>query len=262
MLLAGHRWFASVIQFYKRNQIECSIIPYLIKTATLNSTFQVIAMTIDKYIAIKWPHKAATYSSPERAKLIIAPLCILASVYNIPNIFWVKIIQSRCVPYSTESMFGKLHSWLSFVLEAIIPFTMLIYMNCIIVKEVRRSRKKFAKDKTGNKGQKSLTNQLTTMLLLVTTLFLILHLPSNIRSIYQTFTKRDTPSKYASAMLLVEIAFELYTTNSGINFFLYCISGQKFRNDVKEILCCTGKRRQTTKRCETGSPATKLSAIS
>ena len=25
---------------------------------------------------------------------------------------------------------------------------------------------------------------------------------------------------------------------SGVNFFLYCVSGKKFRNDVKDILCC------------------------
>ena len=140
---------------------------------------------------------------------------------------------------------------------------MLIYMNCIIVNEVRKSRKKFAKDqkRAENKGSghRSMTNQLTTMLLLVTTLFLILHLPSHLRSIYQTFTKRDTPSKYASSMLFVEIAFELYTTNSGINFFLHCISGQKFRTDLKEILCCTRKGRQ---RREMGLPAPTLSTIS
>ena len=90
MFLAGHRWLASVIQFYKRNHIECSIIPYLVKTASLNSTFQVLPMTIDKYIAIKWPHKAATYSAPERVKLIIIPLFIFASVYNILIFFGSK----------------------------------------------------------------------------------------------------------------------------------------------------------------------------
>ena len=242
MLLAGHRWLASVVKFYERNSIECKIKPLLVRIASQNSTFQIVAMTIDKYIAIRWPHKAATYSTPERAKFTIVALCICVIVYNILHIFWVKEIESRCVPYSIVSIFAELHSWLTFVLEAIIPFTMLIYMNCVIINEVRQSRKKFANDKmnTGNKasGQKSMTNQLTMMLLLITTLFLVLHLPSKLRPIYQTFTKRDTPSKYASSMLFVEIAFELYTTNSGINFFLYCISGQKFRNDLKEILCC------------------------
>ena len=84
----------------------------------------------------------------------------------------------------------------------------------------------------------SVRNQLTIMLLLVTTLFLILLIPTYVRFIYWNLVKRDTPSKYASSMLFFQITYKLYVTNSGINFFLYCISGQKFRKDLKEIICC------------------------
>ena len=41
-------------------------------------------------------------------------------------------------------------------------------------------------------------------------------------------------------MLIYQISLKLYTANSGINFFLYCISGHKFRKDLKEILFCSG----------------------
>ena len=86
---------------------------------------------------------------------------------------------------------------------------------------------------------KSAENQLY-MLLLVTTLFLILLLPTYIRFIYSSLLEMDTPSKYASSMLFSQITHKLYITNNGINFFLYCISGKKFRNDLKEIVCCVG----------------------
>ena len=133
---------------------------------------------------------------------------------------------------------------------------MLIYMNYVIVKEVRNSREFFeANDETTGKGRdqgmetrkktmKSAENQLTIMLLLVTTLFLILLCPTYFRFIYLLFAKRDTPFKYAQAMLLSEITGKLYGSNSGINFFLYCISGKKFRNDLREILCCCRRKSQ------------------
>ena len=85
---------------------------------------------------------------------------------------------------------------------------------------------------------KSAENQLTIMLLLVTTLFLILLSPTYIRFIYLTFSEMDTPFKYANTMLFFQISFKLYSTNSGINFLLYCVSGKKFRTDLKEIICC------------------------
>ena len=102
------------------------------------------------------------------------------------------------------------------------------------------------------------------MLLLVTMLFLILLIPTYIRFIYLTFVERDTPSKYASSMLFFQVTYKLYTTNNGINFFLYCLSGQKFRNDLKEIICaimkcCSPSSGEITSNNDTESNVTVLS---
>ena len=78
------------------------------------------------------------------------------------------------------------------------------------------------------------------MLLLVTTLFLMLMTPVYVRGLYLLFVTFDTAFGYANLKLLFQVTHKLYNTNSGINFFLYCLSGRKFRNDLKEILCCSG----------------------
>ena len=142
-----------------------------------------------------------------------------------------------------------MYSWSSFVLNAVIPFTVLIHMNFVIVKAVRKSRKMFLVNErtaTGigirQKSMKNVENQLTKMLLLVTTLFLILLFPTYFRFIYMVFVKQDRPFDYAKSMLLFQITALLYISNSGINLFLYCISGKKFRNNLKELLCCCGTR--------------------
>ena len=72
MLFSVQSWLATELKAYKRHSIECKIISFLGLTVLQNSTFQILAMTIDKYIAIKWPHRAATYSTPKRAKITIA----------------------------------------------------------------------------------------------------------------------------------------------------------------------------------------------
>ena len=113
---------------------------------------------------------------------------------------------------------------------------------------------------TRQKTMKSAQNQLTTMLLLVTTLFLILLLPTYIRFIYAAFWISDTPSKYATSLAFIEISYKLYVTNSGINFFLYCISGRKFRNDLKEIVCCI-TRSPSSSASEESCACTKTSNI-
>ena len=121
---------------------------------------------------------------------------------------------------------------------------MLIHLNYVIVKTVRTSRQLFRRDdiytgmETRRKTMKSAENQLTIMLLLVTTLFFILLCPTYFRFIYLLFANRDTPLAYAISMIFFQVTYKLYASNGAINFFLYCISGKKFRNDLKEILCC------------------------
>ena len=70
MYLCIHVFLVFVPKTHKWHPIECSIIGFLVLYALQNSTFQIIAMTLDKYIAIKWPHRAASYSTPRRATLI------------------------------------------------------------------------------------------------------------------------------------------------------------------------------------------------
>ena len=245
MYVCIHNFLTVALHIHSIKAGECKFVAFTALFALQNCTYLILAMTVDKYIAIKWPHKAPIYSTPGRAKLTAVVVYICVFIYNVPHFFLSSVIGSQCLAYAISSVFSRVYSWLSFVLNAIIPFTLLIHMNYIIVKTVRNSRKMFGANdintgmETRQKNMKGAENQVTIMLLLVTTLFLILLFPTYFRFIYLVFAKRDTPVEYAKSMLIYQITSKLYTTNSGLNFLLYCISGKKFRNDVKEILCCS-----------------------
>ena len=59
------------------------------------------------------------------------------------------------------------------------------------------------------------------------------------RFLYTTFVERDTPEKYTRLIFFYHLSNKLYHTNNGINFFLYCISCQKFRSDLRDLLYCS-----------------------
>ena len=99
------------------------------------------------------------------------------------------------------------------------------------------------------------------MLLLVTTLFLILLCPTYVRFIYLSFADPDTPLEYANQILIFQITVRLYMTNSAVNFFLYCISGKKFRNDLKEILRCSGNSQPSVSLRSDKSQSTEISNV-
>ena len=264
MYICSHEYLVSALQIHRWKLIECKFIAFGALFALHNCTYLILAMTVDKYIAIKWPHKAATYSTPRRARMIVVGLYVSVFIYNIPHFFLSNIIRGLCSGYAIRSLITSVYSWFSFVLNAVIPFTLLIYMNFVIIKTVRNSRKTFIRDgSTGSEGKKQLMknaeNQLTFMLLMVTTFFLILNFPAYFRFIYLVFAKRDTPSLYARLLLLGQITGKLYPTNSGINFLLYCISGKKFRSDLKEILYCSSSTNHSGP--EGNSSSTQVSSV-
>ena len=266
MYMCSHEYLVSGLQIHKWYPFECKFVAFVALFALQNCTFQVLAMTVDKYIAIKWPHRAATYSTPKRAKMISAIVYASVFIYNVPHFFLSGVIGDKCMAYAMSNVISRVYSWVSFVLNAVIPFTLLIHMNYIIVKTVKNSRKVLRSTDTSigmekrDATVKTVENQLTIMLFLVTTLFFTLLCPTYFRFIYLVFVKRDTPSKYAKSMLIFQITSKLYTTNSGINFLLYCISGQKFRNDLKEILYCSTSRSSSSKH-KSQSNGTELSSI-
>ena len=259
MFLALYDWSVTAMKMHKPITWTCKTAAFGVFVAMQNSTYQVLAMTLDKYIAIKWPHKAAIYSTAKRAKITVSCIMLCVVIYNIPHMFLSELVGGYCQGYANGGTVTKVYAWLSFILNAITPFFLLIFMNYVIIQKVRISRKTFRSNTYIQKGQgeqrvqsqidtsksqktmKSTESQLTYMLLLVTTLFVVLMLPAYIRFVYGQFVTLNTPAKFASYVLFYQISQKLYNTNNAINFFLYCISGEKFRNNLKDILFCARK---------------------
>ena len=78
---------------------------------------------------------------------------------------------------------------------------------------------------------------LAAMLLLVTFSFLFLTLPVNLfYLVYLVRSKFVSPFAYAEFALFGHIASNMFQMNYSISFYLYCIGGSKFRNDLISVL--------------------------
>ena len=70
------------------------------------------------------------------------------------------------------------------------------------------------------------------------------------------------PKLYAGFILFSSTAQKMVYTNHGINFFLYVISGQKFRNDMKELLRIKNRINRNSDNDNFGSKFTEIKSIS
>ena len=108
------------------------------------------------------------------------------------------MVGNVCLGYAIGGVITKVYSLVTLSLNGLLAFTALIYMNFVIISNVRGSRKMFGTNESQDQSQdqsnaafskreqnmKKTENQLTIMLLLVTTLLLILLFPTNVRFVY------------------------------------------------------------------------------
>ena len=73
--------------------------------------------------------------------------------YNTPHLFFSGIIGKECFGYLIGGIITKVYSWLTLVVNALIPFSMLMYMNYVIIEKVRQSRKMLSTNDTQNDSQ-------------------------------------------------------------------------------------------------------------
>ena len=239
-------------------------------TSTFCSTYFIISMTIDRFYSIISPHKAASFNTIKRAKTTIVFILIFSILFNIPHAFITSNEQRQCVHFGKAvGLTGQFYYWLSFTANFAFPFMSLLIMNSVIIHSIRKSYKIKGKNilKEEGKGQSEGQGQITkrsemqvfVTLLLVTFAFLILTTPAYVFFLYiQFFDYTKSVQRLAGFHLFYHVAQKLQYTNCGINFFLYVISGAKFRADLSKLFQCY----KTARKEVTRKSSTNLSYIS
>ena len=94
-------------------------------TSILSSTLLIASMTFERFYSIIRPHKAASFNTAKRAKIIIACIVSFSVVYNIKHMFITSHQNWQCQPYGAAigSPMGQAYYWLSFIVNFALPFT-------------------------------------------------------------------------------------------------------------------------------------------
>ena len=175
--------------------------------------------------------------------------------------------------HAMQYVYGQLYFWLSFVIGFCFPFLSLLIMNCFIINTLRNRSSLLEKANVSSKGHtqgqpqgqiqsstvKTSEFQIYIILLLVTFSFLILTLPGQVILLnIMTVDYNASPEAFAKYYLLENIGEKMYYTNCGINFFLYVLSGKRFRTDLITLFKC---RRGINNDAVSTEPKTKNTSL-
>ncbi|XP_078044240.1 C-C chemokine receptor type 1-like isoform X2 [Augochlora pura] len=246
----------------------CQFFIYLTTLCSFMSVWLVVVFTIERFIAVQYPMYRQSMCTVARAKVTVAVLTALAMILCSP-VLWFSATSVQYNEKGNVTECGHLaeglESWatvyntIDTVLTFAIPFTVIIILNVLIARAIYRHikiRKSLTNEPRIGIGRQppysSLRGNLaqtkiTKMLLIVSTVFLCFNLPAYVLRIYAFLHEAVYATR--SVALAQQICNLLFNTNFGINFILYCATGQNFRRALRcMILKKFGKRNATMTR--------------
>ena len=249
-----HRWLTVLIKWdaMVASPASCKILNFLIYFSFQLSAWLLVAMTIERFIAIQFPLKAAKYATVSRAKKVSLLLLIILIVIN-SHFFWtISIHGDYCSPREDFYDFhDDIFPWIDAALYSIVPFLVLLVFNILIIRanrsamNFRRTIRRQSLSAGGDKGQETVNffHKLTVMLLSVSFAFLLTSAPKVILFIvrfdYFDFSGPSIDFQRVALYLLVSRITDLFIhITHAINFFLYCITGERFRKELKNFILC------------------------
>ena len=271
-MLFGSAYYWVIIEILRRpfTDIECKILTWTLNTFQENGFYLILCVTLDRVVAVRFPFRAAGWCRARRATIVSASVFAAISAYNIPNLVFTKsdnvVVCLMCTFDQVICIVGVLGTM---VIMFAIPVVLLLSMNAVIIHAVCTSLKyrpghstdsnretsniesievddistvqsfQSASCQSVRRSRNDLSSQdrnLISTLLIVSFTFLMLNVPPVARSVtsYVIPTER-TPRNRAFDSLIFHITNKLYFVNNACNFFLYCLSGSKFRRDFVKL---------------------------
>uniref|UniRef100_A0A2C9KBK2 G-protein coupled receptors family 1 profile domain-containing protein n=1 Tax=Biomphalaria glabrata TaxID=6526 RepID=A0A2C9KBK2_BIOGL len=231
------------------NDIVCKIHTWMVYVSIYSSAWLLVVMTLERTCSACLPHRVSTFCTKRRAFIVILFIVLFQAVMQGHFLVGLSVSvsddgknETACRPcYGRyDSFVHSIYPVIDMVLLSLLPFIFVIVGNAVIVWKTFLSLKTAAElNLTSGKNallRRRRASSMTIILLGLSAIFLLTTSPTCVYNIWELsggLEKIKNSSKLASkaelAWALVNII--MYCNNT-FNFYLYCLSGRKFRNEL------------------------------
>nr|XP_033475098.1 adenosine A2a receptor a [Epinephelus lanceolatus] len=237
--------FAIVISTgFCSNFYGCLFLACFVLVLTQSSIFSLLAIAIDRYIAIKLPLRYNSLVTGERARGIIAICWVLSIIIGLtPMMGWQKLPMNSdplCSPGLMKCLFEEVvvmeyMVYFNFFACVLIPLLMMLAIYLCIFMAARRQLKLIeVKAVHGEKSRSTLQKevQAAKSLAIIVGLFAVCWLPLHIINCFTLFCPQcDRPPAW-----IMYVAIILSHANSVVNPFIYAYRIREFRQTFRRII--------------------------
>lgn len=210
----------------------------------------VVALAIERLVAIKYPLWSKYICSVTNARRIIIWLLILTMLVQSYQLIIKgldcsssKSTATKGCRCKTQNTYGPIdiiftmYIW-RLILMTFVPITIIISVNVIIMSQLfnKNNFLDYAKKAHQSKDRILLLYKISRTLIIVSSIYLLLHIPGSTLEIIKCILiqlLQMCNMKWQYYIHLTEEIFDLLTNfNYGINFYLYIISGKDIRREL------------------------------
>ncbi|KAF1759697.1 hypothetical protein GCK72_016164 [Caenorhabditis remanei] len=252
--------FGEYLTWWRANYISYSVTPYmygLMMTAQTCSVFMTVGVSVHRYIGVCHPYKSVEWLPKKRVTTFIIGLLTFSVIFNTTRFFEVHI-SNVCYRANIDYYMPSLQptalrnshlykqlffGWVYTVVMYVVPFTLLIALNSMVLSAVRRSRRMHMVSQCGAESEefskKAERKERQTSIMLVAIVLL--------------FISCNTLAFVCNVVENMELYGQLYETlvtlnnllviiNASCNICVYMLFSDKYRMLLRYYLFCDWSR--------------------
>ena len=228
--------------------IEPYFLVYVLPLAFISQTATIwltVLVCVNRYIAVCKPYQASRLCTVNQARKQLALVLICAVIYNVPKYAEGHIEYTETdgihYPYPAPTSLGKNHlyniiyqniCYTAFML--IIPLLTLTLLNIRLISALKEIHKRRAEMQSMRQQQ---DNNVTFVLIIVVLVFTICQAPALVTQICWTVLPETARRCGGFQYYYSRVSNLLVILNSSVNFLIYFLFNQRFRQVLLENMC-------------------------
>ncbi|XP_076439154.1 G-protein coupled receptor 15-like [Babylonia areolata] len=243
------------------------------------SCWSLVCVTGHRAVSVLWPHRVNLLCTRRTVLLVVAAISVgvgllyshqVALLWNRPPVNDGYFLYCGKTSEDYVYFFENTFIYLDMLVYCLLPFLFLAVSNSVLVWKLNASvraagRHLAAGDSKQAQARERAANSVALTVVVVSMTFLVLTLPLSIHGIVDHVGTRTLGGYRGLELARVNFVHSLCTllslTNSSVNFYLYSLTGRRFRRECVKVLCCW-RRRPPGEGSQRSTHLSQVSAVS
>jgi hypothetical protein len=207
-------------------------------------------MATQRAVSVTWPHHVTRWYTNRRVRIVIAAIVVALCLYYAHLLYGGEVV-GKGICTSKDQSYENFLRWFAKV-DAIVslglPLLLLLIANTVLIWKLRESTSAptegvIAKDAARVKKVNSVT--LTTVA--VSLAYIVLTMPMTVYMMtsYISIDATTITPNFVRTVLFQRSSLIVLYFNYAVNFYLYCLTGSKFRAQFFRLVSCFTSRAKT-----------------